>query len=521
MKRFLITFAVVLLIGLLTVTTVFAELPGTGWWSSLYVQNLATGSVDGVVQMTAYAGGTSTDVYGSDSFSFDFGQALAYDPGVSPNYDSGGAYIGFTPALPSGFEGSVVLSASVPVASVSEVANFPNGLVGVSGGTACARYQGISQDMASTELMMPKVKSNYFNHTTTFYIQAAGADSDVTYTFQMNDGSTYTDLISIDANKLYILDPASAGVPTTDCGSGSATSPCYGSLSLSATTPIAAVITEHPHTGSPAGYALSTRMQSAADQDTILYHPAVKNDYFGTMNASAAVMNVGTERAYVQITLTVTNVDSRHLADIGDRFIDHMILEPGEAQVFDSYSDNLGGMPAGTYASAVLESIDNTEYDPQPLISSTNDKKASAVPGGYGINLYASYAEKNASNDLAGPNLIEFVGAVTGAVTIQNVGASDSIITFNYYEYGTNNVYVFETTNPLSVDAAINTYGISGQTDGVVFSIVSGFTSFSELNGKTFSVIVHAEEPIIGLVAENSPSKTRDMCNYEMINYVP
>jgi hypothetical protein len=375
--------------------------------------------------------------------------------------------------------------------------------------------------MASTELMMPKVKSNYFNHTTTFYIQAAGTESDVTYTFQMNDGSTYSDVINIDANKLYILDPASAGVPTTDCGSGSATSPCYGSLTLSATTPIAAVIIEHPHTGSPAGYALSTRMQSAADQDTILYHPAVKNDYFGTMNASAAVMNVGTEPAYVQITLTVTNVDSRQLADVGDQFIDHMILEPGESQVFDSYSNNLGGMPAGTYASAVLESIDNTEYDAQPLISSTNDKKASEVPGGYGINLYAGYAKKNASDNLAGPNLIEFVGDITGAVTVQNVGSSSTIVQFSYYEYGTDNVYIFETTNPLAVGAAINTYDISGQTNGDVFSIVSGFTSFSELDGKTFSVIVHAEQPVIGLVAENSPTKTRDMCNYEMINYVP
>lgn len=521
MKRFLGVTAIVLLVGLLTVTSVFADLPGSGWWSSLYVQNLATGSVDGTIQMTAYAGGASSDVYGSESYSFDFGQALAYDPGVAANYDVGGAYIGFDSSLPSGFEGSVVISASVPVASVSEIANYQNGSVGTVGGTACARYQGISQAMASTELMMPKVKSNYYNHTTTFYIQAAGADSDVVYTFRMNDGSTYSDTISIEANKMYMLDPVSAGVPTSNCGALPDTSPCYGSLSLSATTPIAAVITEHPNTGSPAGYALSTRMQSAADQDTVLYHPAVKNDYFGTMNASAAVMNVGEADAYVQITLTVTNVDSRNLADIGDVYTDFMILAPGEAQVFDSYSNNLGGMPAGTYASAVIESIDNETYDPQPLVTSTNDKKVSSVPGGYGINLYAGYPEKNASSDLAGPTLIEFVGNVTGAVTVQNVGTAGATVQFSYYEYGTDNVYVFETTNPLAMGAAINTYGISDLTDESMFTIVSGFSSFSELDGKTFSVIVHADQPIIGLVAENSPAKTRDMCNYEMINYVP
>ena len=520
MKRFLITFAFVLLIGLLTVGTVFADLPGSGWWSSLYVQNLATGSVDGTIQMTAYAGGASTDTYGSESFSFDYGQALAYDPGVTPNYSTGGAYIGFDTSLPSGFEGSVVVSSSVPVASVSEIANFRNGSVGVSGGTACARYQGISQDMASTTLMMPKVKSNYNNHTTTFYIQAAGADSDVTYTFSMNDGGIYTDTISIVKNKMYMLDPASAGVPT-ECVGGSDVSGCYGSLLLEATTPIAAVITEHPHTGSPAGFANSTRMQSIADQDTILYHPAVKNDYYGIMNASAAVMNAGDEDAYVQITLTVTQVDNRQSAYIGQPFVDYMILAPGEAQVFDRYSNNLGGMPAGTYAAAVIESIDNEEYDPQPLVTSTNDKKALNVPGGFGINLYAGYPDKNASTDLAGPTLLEFTNNLTGAVTVQNVGASETVVTFTYYEYGTDNVYVFHTTAALIPGSAINTYGISNYVDESVFTIDSGFTDFAELDDMTFSVIAHADQPIIGLVAENSPAKNRDMCNYEMINFVP
>ncbi len=178
-------------------------------------------------------------------------------------------------------------------------------------------------------------------------------------------------------------------------------------------------------------------------------------------------------------------------------------------------------MPAGTYASAVIESIDNAEYDPQPLISSTNDKKALNVPGGFGINLYAGYADKNTSTNLAGPTLLEFTNGLTGAVTVQNVGTGDATVAFSYYEYGTDNVYVFHVTDPLGPGAAINTWGISRYTDYSVFTIDSGFTDFSELEGKTFSVIVESDQPIIGLVAENSPTGNRDMCNYEMINYVP
>jgi len=517
MKKLIISLSFIILAALLVTSNVFADLPGSSWWSSLYVQNV--GSNGGSMSMEAF---DSTTTYGSDLFSFDYGQALAYDPGISADYGAGGAFIDFSSPLPSGFEGSVVISSSVPSAAVSQIANYRNGSVGVSGGTAAGRYQGISSADASTTLMMPKVKHNYVNHTTTFYVQAAGADTDVTYTFKMNDGGVYTDIISIQANRMFVLDPAVAGVPSTGCGYDSSVSPCYGSLLLESTMPIAATIVEHPHVGSPAGFATSTRMQSIEDQDTTLYHPAVKNNYWGQMDASAAVMNVGDAPAYVQITLKVTNVDRDSTANIGDIYTDYMILQSNESQVFDRFSDNFGGMPSGTYASAVIESLDTTEYDPQPLVTSTNDRKASDVPGGYGINLYAGYPDKIDATVLAGPTILEFVGYLTGAVTIQNVGdGTPTIVNYEFYEYGTDNVYKFSSTDTIVYGQAINTWGISRETDESMWTIIDGFSSFSELAGKQFSIIVTADQPIIGLVAEMTPDLNRDMCNYEMIPFDP
>lgn len=525
MKRLLIVLSFVLLVAMLTTSTALADLPGTGWWSALFVQNIGTGSVDGSLTMTAYESGSSTTTYGSNSFNFDYGQGLVYDPGQSPNYDSGGAYVGFSSQLPSGFEGSVVLSASVPVAAISEIANYNNGAVGGSG-TASARYQGISADSIATELKVPTIKNNYSNHTTTLYVQAAGSQADVTVTFNMNNGNSYQQQTVIDANKMFVFDPSAAGVPAADCGHDANTSPCYGSAEIiSASGPIAGTVVEHPHTGSPAGYALSTRAQTPTDEATKLYFPTIKNDFYRKMIAGASVMNVGTENALVRIKLTVTDVDSQTSGSlIGRTYTDTEVIAPGESKLFSKWLNNLGGMPAGTFAAAEVESLTKDGYTAQPLVGATNDSKQLAyVPGGRGITLYAAFANGRPTDTLAAPIIREMLGDVTGGITIQNVGSASDTINFAYYEYGTNNVYTFHTTNTLANGKAINTNRISQESNGGKFTIDSGFSNFSQLAGKQFSVIVWSEngELIIGLASENSLSDKRDMRNYEGVNYVP
>jgi len=515
MKKYSLVIVIALLLVLLATSSVFADLPGTGWWSAIFVQNI--GSDGGSVTMDAF---DSTTSYGSDTFAFDYGQALAYDPGKTPNYPAG-PYIGFTSPLPTGFEGAVVLSASIPVAAISEIANFNNGTVG-GGGTASARYQGMSSDMVDTTLMVPTIKNNYSNHTTTLYVQAAGAEADVTVTFNMNNGNAYSQNVVVDANEMFVFDPSAAGVPSTGCGFDTNISPCYGSAEITSTSgPIAANVVEHPHTGAPAGYALSTRAQTPSDQDTILFHPTIKNNFFGKMTAGASIMNVGMDDALVQITLTVTSVDSSSSAHVGDVYTDTEVIAPGKSLLFSKWLNNLGGMPDGTFAAAVIESLDDATYDLQPLVGATNDKKQLANVTGGGITLYAGFADRNKTDTLAAPIVRELMGDVTGGITVQNVGSSPDKLIFEYYEYGTGNVYVFETTSLIDAGEAVNTNRVSLGSDGGKFSIISGFTSFSELGNKQFSLIVTSEsgEPIIGLVSENSTTDSRDMRNYETINF--
>jgi len=529
MKRSLYVLLVVMLLTLTVFSTASADLPGNGWWSALFIQNIDAGSIDGSVNMTAYpAASGDTSTYGSSSYSFDYGQGLIYDPGKSPDYNGGtGTYIGFDSSLPSGFEGSVVLSASVPVAAISELANFNNGSVG-GGGTASARYQGMSSDSIATQLRVPTIKNNYNNHTTTVYIQAAGSDADVTITFNMNDGGIYTQNTQILSNKMFAFDPSAAGVPSDECGVDANTSPCYGSATIeSASGPIAGTVVEHPHTGSPAGYALSTRAQTPSDEDTILYFPTIKNDFYRTMTAGASVMNVGTEVAYVQITLKVTQVDKYTSTSLeGRTYTDFAIIEPGSSILFSKWLNNLGGMPAGTFAAATVESIDNDLYDPQPLVGATNDsKQLSGVIGGRGITLYAAFADNSTTDTIAAPIIRELMGDVTGGLTVQNVGSAPATIYFEYYEYGTDNVYTFHTANELAVGEAVNTNRISQEVNGDKFVIDSGFANFSELANKQFSVIATSSltgggESIIGLASENSLSNARDMRNYEGISFI-
>lgn len=527
MKKVLLTTALVVFLLLTFSSNAFAELPGTGWWSAMFAQNISNG--DGTMTMSAYDS-TSTSVYSSNTYTFDHGTALIYDPGKTPNYVSGGSFIGFQDNLPVGFEGSVVLSSDIPLVAVSEIANYNNGPVG-GGGTASAMYQAMSADMARNKLWVTTIKHNYSHQSTTIYVQAAGSDAHVTITYDMNDGNFYTQTVDIPTNEMFVFDPANAsdgGVPSVDCGVDPNLSPCFGAATIESTTgPIVATYVEHPHQGSPAALALSTRAQIVDDQSTILYGPSVKNTYTtgsGTGITGDAIMNVGNAPALVQITLKVTKLGTNapSWVNVGDIFTDTEVIEPGKSVVFSKWDDNLGGMPEGTYAAAVYESIDTDEYDPQPLLGASNDAKTlSNLPGGKGKTVYKLFAASTLTSRVAVPMVTEFQDELTGALTVQNVGTITDTIHFEFYEYNSSNVYEFWTVEPLPPDEAINSWGVSLNSGGYFAN--NGSWDFSELSGKQFSAIVYSEggQPINCLVFENSPAGFFDIRNYEAFSIAP
>jgi len=511
MKKISFVFIISLALVLAVFSSGMAALPGTGWWSALYIQNI--GTEPGTITMTAYDKDATNPDIASDTFGFDPVKSLVYDPGRT-----GSNVIEFQTDLPSGFEGSVVLDASVKSASVSQVANYVNGPVG-GNGKASAFYQGVSSEMLANRLLAPTIKHNYSDATTTMYIQAAGGEANVQVDYTMADGSTYQVTETIPANRMFAFDPAGAGIPSTGCGFSTATSPCYGAAEITSDAPIAGVLIEHPHSGTPITFVQAIRLSAPQDESTMIYVPSVKNDFCGSSGcgvAGAAVMNVGSSTATVEITLTVTklgiNADTSAVS-VGDVFTETVSIPAGENYNFSKWNDNLGGLPAGTIAAAVIESTNGV-----PLVGSSNDAKTQPGFPGQAKVKYSAFADELATPLAYAPMVKEFFGIFTGGVTVQNVGTMADFITIEFHEFGTDTVCTLKTKSTVPVGGAAETNYVS--VNGSNRFNLTGCPSFSSLAGSEYSVKAYTDnnQDIIIMVTENTPDGTLDISRYEGVN---
>lgn len=515
MKKLTIALVFSLIVVLAIFSSGLAALPGAGWWSALYIQNIGDEG-EGQITMTAYDMNSPAE-YNSETFGFDQYKALVYHPGMPPNYPDGNI-IGFDGGLPSGFEGSVVLESSTETASVAQISNYASGTVGGTG-KASAMYQGINADMLAYTLLAPTIKHNYSRATTTMYIQAAGAGATVTVDYTMADGSIYQDQKTISANRAMMFDPAGAGIPSTNCGFDTNTSPCYGSAIITATAPVAGVLLEHPHSGSPITFVQAIRLSTPQDESPKIYVPSVKNEFCGSSGcgvAGAAVMNVGTQPANVNITLTVTKlgINAPGGVSVGDVFTDSATIPPGENYNFSKWNNNLGGMPPGTMAAAVIESTNG-----QPLVGSSNDAKTQPGFPGEAKVKYSAYPDELATSNAFAPMVKEFFGNFTGGATVQNVGTKADYIIIEYHQYGTDNVCTLTTKSQIPVGAAAETNWVS-VAGSSQFNLSGDCSSFSWLSGKQFSIRTYTQdgENIILMVTENTPAGTHDISRYEGVN---
>lgn len=501
-KKALVAGAVLLLLAMLS-STALAALPGSGWWVFYQVQNVGTGN--GTLGMTAYQTGDATNYSGT----FDIGQgkALAFHPGLDPTYPSGDR-VGFSTPLPSGFQGSAVLSADVPIVAVAQLGNNKSGTVGVSDGTATAFYQGIGGEATDTKVSFPTVKHNFNGQTTTFYVQAVG-DADVTITYKMNDGSTHTQNEEITANYMFVFDPANATPPvaSTSCGSA-ATSPCMGAATVTSTSgDIVGVVVEHPHSGSPAAFVLSTRGFTPADEDNTIFAPTIKNDFNGG-TTGLSVQNVGSLQTTAYITLTVTNASNPSL--IGNKYYDNEEIGQGESVVFSTFRDNLGGLPAGTFASAVVSAD-------QKLVGSVNESKSQAnTPGGKAKAVYACFGQNRATDEVALPLVKELFGGKTTGVTVVNAGTAATKFLATYTD--ANGVArSFETADAVDPGEAVPFFQVFQNLN----NRFTGLSDFSVLDGTKNSVVISSnnDQNIIALAQESDRrDKELDIKNYEGFN---
>ncbi|MBV7329281.1 hypothetical protein KFU94_13730 [Chloroflexi bacterium TSY] len=479
-KRYMMLSLTLALVFAMIATPAFAQ---DSSWTFTQMQNSATTA--GKLTMSAYAveGGNAQNDVSSEQYDINPGAALAYHPGLAPNVDSGGDRIGLN--LAAGFEGSAVISADVTLAAVVQLGNNRSGTAGDQtnpNATATSFYQGVSSENASQTVNFPLVKHNFNGQTTRFYIQAAGSDASVTINYKMDDGSSYdqggTNGVSISANRMLIFSPADAGVPSECTGNLQARCNIGAATFTSSSGTIVGVVVEKPHSGTPSAFTLSTRGLTSKDQGTKLLAPIIKNNFNGA-TTGFSVQNVGTGTATVNITLKVTNSPDASL--IGQQFTDEVQIAEGAAQVFSPAQNNLGGMPAGTFASATIESTTG-----QNLVGAVNESKAQgATPGGRAKAVYAAFnitsGSSTATSILTAPLVKERFGGIEGTtgLVVANAGTAPTKLKATYTD--ANGVTrVFETRAEIEPGAA-NSFFQVFNNPGDKYVALSGFTNFADL----------------------------------------
>jgi len=254
-----ISIALVLIVAMVSVVAAQSGIPGSGWWSGEQVQNVGTATANIIV--TAY------DKNGASTFTS--------SQSVAP-----GAAFTFIPTdfvgMPAGFIGSAVVSSDQPIKAIVNLTNQLSGAFGVAGGKAAAQYQGT--EAADTALYFPLAKNNRFGKTTAFYVQNAGtAAAPAVAVFKMDNGGVYTYTTpAIDPNKMVVVNPLDAGVPTSGVSRNN-----IGSLTVTSAQPLAGTGLEYTQ-----GEAVSTVLNgvrgfSANDFEVKAYAPVVKNNRFG------------------------------------------------------------------------------------------------------------------------------------------------------------------------------------------------------------------------------------------------
>ena len=479
-----------------------ASLPGGGWYTAFQVQNIS--DQDGTLSLLALRVQGDSDESYQNSYPFRAKRLLTYNPGLPPNFEAGGNRIGFQPELPDGFIGSVALSADVPIVAVTNLANYPLGSVGIAGGHASAQYQGISGDDADTEIRFPLVKRNFYGNTTTFYIQAAGSDANVTIRYNMADGNEVTEgPVFVAANRMVVFTPPDS----VKCASGGSNK-CLGAATVTADAPVAGVYVEHPEAANPAQFALSTRGFTTADLGTTLFAPITKNDFYGG-TTGLSVQNAGDAATDITVVFTVARVQPGSDAaqagvSPGQQYTETIQnVQPGSAAVFTPYRGTFGNMPKGVFASAKVTSTGG-----QPLVAIVNE-----IHPVEGQQVYAAFSESRASRKVAAPLVKEaFHGAGTG-IAVQNTGDNPTDVTIYYTDIG-GTTY---TLGPVTLPAGQGTsfYQVSNPARG--FPWVGTPLPKGSL---TAVIIESSAEPIVAVIQErdedpNDSNGQLDSMNYE------
>jgi hypothetical protein len=479
-KRF--TSAILVITLLLITGVVFAQgpigiqtLPGGGWTTGQQIQNVGTGPAD--IVATAY--GRTSGEYPATGVT---GGLMGVPSGDSRNildFHWSGA--------PTSFEGSAVVSSNERIVAIVNVTN----------GTAAGQHQGVGSP--DTEVGFPLFKNEFGPKSTTFYIQNAGSTPAVMYaTFTADSGTKYTwnSTSAIQPNRMVVLNPADASVPTG----------VKGGLVVTSTVPIAGVVLEHGTTDTTLLQA--TKGFSPAEYGTTLVAPLIKRQ-FGNRSTGLQVQNVSNSN----VDVYVTYVHGPLSGASGTARQRKLNVAPGASYTFyEALIGESGGdtLPVGTLASATITATGN-------IAAIVNETFITVPASGQKQTTYHAVAASEATTRVGVPLAKEFHGGTTGKTTgiqVMNVG----------------------TANATNVDLAYSfggtTYTIQNQTIAAggseTYFKVSASVPASEWAGGNVlptnqfgGVVITSDQPIVVIVQEADLSGAQDNKNYEGFNLTP
>lgn len=489
MNRFRI-FSVVAVVALLMTNVVAAQsIPGAGWWSGEQVQNV--GSSTASIVVTAY------DASGSATYTVNSSLAA-------------GASVNFNPAsfsgMPNGFQGSAVVSSDQPIKAIVNVTNQLAGSFGISGGRAMAQYQGT--ESTGTTLYFPNSKHNRFGKTVVFYIQNAGsAAATATAVFRMDNGSVYNYTTpSIGPNKMVLISPADAGVPSSP---SDGTRVNIGSMTVSSSQPLAGVQMEYSVGESIATVLNGTRGFTSADFDTVAYAPIVKRNRFGRFTG-IQVQNVSSGPINVTIDYKATSSNCTGLTaqDVRSN------IAPGASTtvVQQAGTSNFQNNCTGT---AIIQATGD-------IVAIVNEANVSGAPVA-GIT-YSAIPASAGTTKISAPLFKDDRFGLTSGMQIQNIGTSTAtnvVATFICKGNNSANTPFTAISNPRTIPAGGGYLFYRPTTmPAGTFTVSNPFS----LSGANCGVTITSDQPVVTIINETpTPGGTvvLDDNNYEGFNLAP
>jgi hypothetical protein len=484
MKKLIGAGAAVLFLSVVIVAVVAASggPAGGGFYTGQTLQNVGTAVANVVV--TAYDS-ASTATYSRD-FTIPIGSSITF-------------FSGDITGVPSGFQGSAVVSSDQPLKAIVNVTNKPSGSYGIAGGTAAAQYRGVDSSSTGTALSFPLAKNAYGGKTSAFYIQNAGSASAVfTATFLM--GTSLTDPSPV---SYRYVSPAIAAGQMAVIFAGDATVPAgrIGSLSVVSAQPLAGTVLEYETSTAPAKILQGTTGFTPNDYDAQILFPVVKKQLSGR-STGLQVQNV----TGGSVGVTMVYYGAGGSCPSGTFTETVRTLAP---KASTTYLDS-ALLPAGCLASAKalgtgnIAGVVNESFLP---CSGSCVQRAT---------IYSAFPVHSATTKLVAPVFKQDFGSKRTGLSIQNVGTAPATATV-VFQVGA----VAYTYSTPSIPVG-GSYLLLNMTSAASYPVANWSGSSVLPNASLAAVTVSSAQPIIG-IANEAPigSAVQDNINYEAFNVAP